>query len=211
MSLPEGFVAPTSFGDTSNGLVKKPTVGALGTQTAQFCELEIYDERASQVGNKEMYRTEEICLISNDKFCTVPIRVKDLSPKQKAELKPLYEAFHDRKEVYGTLLSEWHVIGDSDRSTLLFEDLKTVEQVAAIGDHELHRLGKNRVAIREKARQHLRAKEESGQTNVVELMAENKKLMERMSAMEADIAKHQKIAAEEKKTETKGKKNGNSK
>lgn len=205
--LPENLIIkPVSFEQTLQPGVLKPTYGSLGSQYVRFHVHKEYNGADSTVAGKEVYRPIEVCEFQNDRFTRCPIRVKDLSAKQKVELAPIYERFRTQKESDETAVTEWDAVTDLEKGFLMTAGVYTVEQLGKFEDTELHRLGPGGTDLRLRARRHMRTKEDAKpkaadelKNEIALLRAEKEDQNARMKALEEKFFKQEAEKAAAKK------------
>jgi hypothetical protein len=201
--LPE-FVRPTGYAPTEHTEVLKPVFGSIGAQHVRFEVAEEYSGADSLAANREVRRPVEVCLIQNDRFCTVPLRVgrppdpskpgdpgitSELSHEQQVVLAPVYERFKTQRESTETDIVGWDVITDMERRLLVKHGIWTVEQLAAFTDQDLFRLGPGGQDLRERAKRHVLTKTEAKapdySAELEQLRMEKSELAERLARLEA--------------------------
>lgn len=89
----------------------------------------------------------------------VPFKEKDsirrpARDKDKQDYPQQYQAYQDREkyEAEGTTIQNWNFPNESQVKMLSSQGIKTVEQVAALGDDSLSRMGHNARTLRDTAK-----------------------------------------------------------
>lgn len=96
-----------------------------------------------------------------------------------------YKANSGESSVVGTVLSQWPQITKSQAKEAEFFGIKTVEQIAALSDSNLQRLGMGWMEIRRNAQAYLDAA--SGGAATSKLAAENERLRADFEALKAQV------------------------
>lgn len=214
----DGFARPTGYAETEHSGVLKPVFGSIGAQHVRFEMASEYSGVDSLLAGKEVRRPIEVCLIQNDRFCTVPLRVgrppdpdksgdvgiaSELSHDQQVVLAPIYERFRTQKESDETDIIGWDVITDMERRLLIKHTVWTVEQLAAFSDEDLFRLGPSGKDLRERAKRHVRSKVEAKvpdySAELDQLRSEKTELAERLERLEAAYHEREQVQGPEKR------------
>lgn len=196
-TLPAELIRPKGFEQTDSPHVMKPTFGSVGSQYVRFHVHLEYSGSDSEAKGIEVKRPIELCEIQNDKFTRVPIRVNDLSPRQKVELAPLYERFKSQKDSNETSIADWEAITDMEKGLLMTSGVYTVEQLDAFGDEELYKLGPSGKDLKLRASRHVRAKRGPDVDKVEELRREMQLIIEENKRLQAK--EHEYFARAEKR------------
>lgn len=135
---------------------------------------------------RDIYEDREYVevLTLGDKNC---IPVFQVTEKHKARWPKQYAAFKNGQvfSPEGTPLEKWTLVGPAEVEHLKHFNIRTVEQLAALGDNVLSNLGMGSRALREKAIVWLaQARDNSGVSRVVQ---ENEALKAQMSAMQKQM------------------------
>lgn len=144
------------------------------------------NQHKSALEGRDIYEDREYVevLTLGDNKCIPVFQVKD---EHKARWPKQYQAFKNGL-VYapeGTPLEKWTLCGPAEVEHLKHFNIRTVEQLAAIGDNVLSNLGMGSRALREKAIVWLaQARDNSGISRVV---AENDELKAQMAAMQKQM------------------------
>lgn len=199
--LPEGLITqPTGYQNTGSSLVLKPTFGTVGTCYVRFFMHREYSELDSEKSETEQYREIEMCEVQTDSKSRVAIRVKDLNPQQKIDFASIYNRFKTQRDSTDTGIVDWPAITDSEKGYLLGLGIYTVEQIAAIPQHELHRLGPGGVDLQRKAVKHITGKNASSQDLTEELQTIRQEAESaRAKAKEFEAKYFEELARNEKK------------
>lgn len=201
--IPEGLIVkPQTFEKTGNPNVLNPTYGSVGSMHVEFRVHKKYSGADSAKANKEVRRETEICLFQADKFSRVPKKVSELSTKEQIALAPIYERFKTQSESNETSIFEWEAATQMEKAHLGQMGIWSVEQLAAMPEHERYRLGPGGADLHARSERHMATKKEDSQEEQKKEMAlvmeENKKLSERLKALEErELQRHQEIAKSE--------------
>lgn len=199
--LPEGFKVPTIGQHGGSPNIMRAVTGAIGTQAVKFDVYRPINQKLSEAAKSEVRDEIEVAYFKNDPYTNVAIRVKDLNDKQKIETAHLYERFLSQKDSTDTMIDAWDGIVESEKIRLAVLGISTVEQLASFKDFELQRLGGGAKDLRDRAQWHMKAKygEQSEASKEMQaVMEENRKLAERLKALEEQMfARHVEAAKSE--------------
>lgn len=189
IGIPEGLIVQAQGWErTTNANVMKPTFGSMGSQFVEFKVHKEYSGADSVKANVEVNRHVEICLIQNDKFSKVPLRMNELSPKQKIELSQMYERFKSQKDSSDTSVLDWDALTYDEKAFLGSAGIWTVEQLHSLGEHEQYKLGPAYADLKERAKRHIDSKPGSKvaerKREMELLMEEKRKDRERIKELE---------------------------
>lgn len=210
MPAPAEFVIPTIGEATAQAGVLNAVAGAVGTQRVEFFMWRKYDGRSSEKLDRDVYMPVEMVRFKNDVYSEYTCLVKDMNQAQRFATGPLYQRFKEQKDSTDTNIEDWDQIDEGTKMTLIRAGFLTVEQIAAHGDHESHKLGLDGHVVLKKARRTIagkeaeqKAKESSelreARDEMLKIVEENKRLKEEMEkAKEEYFARQAAIGKTEK-------------
>ena len=168
------FTRDVPMGDITDANSVLPNMNN-GMAIAKFFTHSVKDEALT--ASRGRYSSREIemvrIIIPGDKHNVVERRVR---PNDQEKYPREYEAFRKMQDFVpdGTLLSNWGLISRSQCEDLRYQNIFTVEQLAALSDENLPALGLGSRKLREHAKQFLKTSE-TGRVPA-QLVEENDKL-----------------------------------
>lgn len=217
MPAPAEFIIPDVGNTTAQKGVLNAVVGSRGTQLVRFFMHKEYDDKSSRALGKEVFKPIEMVAFKNDQYSEYTCRVEDMTEEQRIGTAELYQRFLEQKDSNETAIEAWELVSEGERNSLLRQGYKTVEQIAAHGEHELYRLGVSGRELRDRALRHVMAKEENNKRDVAAemraIVEQNKLIAEENANLRKDMEAaqelyfqtQQQIAALEKSAKAKGK------
>lgn len=182
--IAEGFILPTGHSQTDNPVLRKPSFGNIGSQSAEFRTVRQFSGKLTGEAGREVYNDKDVCIIKNDKFCSAAILYSDLSYQQREDLAAAYDAFKNEKESNDTRIIDWQAITDQEKGSLLAAGVFTVEQLFAYEASEINKLGPNGQNLKARADMHMATKREEAQSSI----APEIQLLMREKALEKERA-----------------------
>ena len=149
----------------------------------QFYMRPVKDERESAKEGRPIFRDVPYVKIQipGDKLSAWEGRVTEEHRMRFPRQWEMFEAGHRTEQIVGTPLKEWPALTASQVAQMNALGIYTVDQLAALSDTGLERLGMHARTLQKKARAFLEAA--TSTAPIEQLTAENERLKEEMAAM----------------------------